>query len=305
MGKYVTLKDIAAETGLTMASVSRALHDLPEISEETKRQVWKVANELGYRPNVFASTLRTGKSRFIGLIIPKNTNPYHASIISEIIAVVVDNGYLPLIFNSLESKQLEAEAVSAMLTFRVAGILTVPVDLKNYLDLPIPVVTIARQFEDELLEKFDYIITDEHGIELSIEHLAKRFDKIYYISGPKTLRSAMVRRNAFEDAIKKVGLHYSDDLVIFSSSNDSAAAYESACKLFASAQKPYAIQCMSDHMAMGVIQALSEFNLKVPEDIAIVGYDDIAYCDYLAIPLSSIRLDQEIGKVAAEFMFRK
>ena len=136
MKKLVTLKDIARETGLTMASVSRALRDMPDIADETKQYVHDVAENLGYHPNVFAASLRTGKSKFIGLIIPQNTNPYFATVMADVIAVVIENGYIPLVLNSLDSKVVEREAVSAMISFRVAGVLTIPVSLKNFLNLP-------------------------------------------------------------------------------------------------------------------------------------------------------------------------
>ena len=103
MKKLVTLKDIARETGLTMASVSRALRDMPDIADETKQYVHDVAENLGYHPNVFAASLRTGKSKFIGLIIPQNTNPYFATVMADVIAVVIENGYIPLVLNSLDS----------------------------------------------------------------------------------------------------------------------------------------------------------------------------------------------------------
>ena len=305
LGKYVTLKDIAKATGLTMASVSRALNDMPEISEETKCQVWEVASSMGYRPNAFASSLRTGKSKFVGIVIPQNTNPYFAGIIADIMAVVIANGYMPLIFNTLESRKIEADAVSAMLAFRVAGILAIPVDLKNFLNLPVPVVTMARQFPEAEMEKFDYVINDERGVELSVRYLATRYRTIYYFNGPKDLRAGEVRRKAFEAAMQQVGLAYSDGLVINCDAYDMSSGYAAAKALLSTAPTPYAVQCISDHVAMGVIQAIRESNVCVPEDIAVIGHDDIQYCDYLPIPLSSIRLSREIGEVAATFLFEK
>ena len=121
MKKLVTLKDIARETGLTMASVSRALRDMPDIADETKQYVHDVAENLGYHPNVFAASLRTGKSKFIGLIIPQNTNPYFATVMADVIAVVIENGYIPLVLNLLDSKVVEQEAVSAMISFKAAS----------------------------------------------------------------------------------------------------------------------------------------------------------------------------------------
>lgn len=305
LGKYVTLKDIAKATGLTMASVSRALNDMPEISEETKNHVWEVAASMGYRPNAFASSLRTGKSKFVGIVIPQNTNPYFAGIIADIMAVVIANGYMPLIFNTLESRRIEADAVSAMLAFRVAGILAIPVDLKNFLNLPVPVITMARQFSESEMEKFDYVINDERGMEISVRYLAERYRKIYYFNGPKDFRAGEVRRKAFEAALRQVGREYSEDIVINCEGNDMNSGYAAAKVLLSTAPTPYAIQCISDHVAMGVIQAIRESYMCVPEDIAVIGHDDIQYCDYLPIPLSSIRLSREVGKVAATFFFEK
>ena len=305
LGKYVTLKDIAKATGLTMASVSRALNDMPEISEETKNQVWEVATSMGYRPNAFASSLRTGKSKFIGIVIPQNTNPYFAGIIADIMTVVIANDYMPLIFNTMDSRKIEADAVAAMLAFRVAGILVVPVDLKNFLNLPIPVVVMVRQFSDNEMEAFDYVINDERGVELSVQYLSKRYKRIYYFDGPKELQAGKVRRKTFLESIRKAGLRYEDCLVINCEGNDMNSGYGAAKELLAAAQMPCAIQCISDHVAMGVIQAIHESGIRVPEDIAVIGHDDISYCDYLSIPLSSIRLCQEIGKVATTFLFKK
>ena len=305
MGKYVTLKDIAKATGLTMASVSRALNDMPEISEETKNHVWEVAASMGYRPNVFASSLRTGKSKFVGIVIPQNTNPYFAGIIADIMAVVIANDYMPLIFNTMDSRKIEADAVSAMLAFRVAGILAVPVDLRNFLNLPIPVVIMVRQFTEREMEGFDYIINDERGVELSVQYLSNRYDKIYYFDGPRELQAGKIRRKIFVEATRKAGLQYDDSLVINCEGNDMNSGYVAAKEILVTTKTPYAIQCISDHIAMGVIQAIYESGIRVPEDVAVIGHDDISYCEYLSIPLSSIRLSQEIGKVAATFLFRK
>ena len=132
-------------------------------------QQWAIA------PNAFASSLRTGKSKFVGIVIPQNTNPYFAGIIADIMAVVIANGYMPLIFNTLESRKIEADAVSAMLAFRVAGILAIPVDLKNFLNLPVPVGNDGAPIPEAEMEKFDYVINDERGVELSVRYLATRY----------------------------------------------------------------------------------------------------------------------------------
>lgn len=305
MKKLVTLKDIARETGLTMASVSRALRDMPDVADETKQYVHDVAENLGYHPNVFAASLRTGKSKFIGLIIPQNTNPYFATVMADVIAVVIENGYIPLVLNSLDSKVVEQEAVSAMISFRVAGVLTIPVSLKNFLNLPFPVVVLARQFEPEELEHFDYIINDERGMELSVKYLAQQKRKIYYFSGQQEIRASRVRRMAFEAAMKKCGVPLEEDTVIVCKSNDMQAGYQATIELLAKATLPIAVQCMSDHMALGVIKAIRDNHLKVPQDVAVIGHDDIVYCEYLPIPLSSISLSQELGKEAASFLFKK
>ena len=191
LGKYVTLKDIAKATGLTMASVSRALNDMPEISEETSARSGKWRQH-GLSPQCVCQLPAHGKSKFVGIVIPQNTNPYFAGIIADIMAVVIANGYMPLIFNTLESRKIEADAVSAMLAFRVAGILAIPVDLKNFLNLPVPVVTMARQFPEAEMEKFDYVINDERGVELSVRYLATRYAR----STTLTARRTCVPRSA-------------------------------------------------------------------------------------------------------------
>lgn len=288
-----------------MASVSRALRDMPEISEETKQYVRDVAAQLGYHPNVFAATLRTGKSRFIGIIIPQNTNPYFADVIADIIAVVIEHGYIPVVLNSLESKALEREAVSAMVSFCVAGLLTIPVSLKNYSNLPFPVVILARQFEEKELDQFDYIINDERGMELSVRYLATKYKKIYYIAGRQDMRVAKQRRIAFEAAMVKYGLEIDENTVVYSDTNNMEAGYQAARTVIQYNVFPCAIQCMSDHMALGVMKAIRDSHLKLPQNVAVIGHDDIAYCEYSTVPLSSIRLSQKLGKVAADFLIRK
>lgn len=301
----VKLQDIAKEANITAASVSRALRNKPDISEVTKIRVRKIADKLGYNTNAIASSLRTGKSGIIGVLVPDNTNPYYAALIKDIVVIAKKNNYLVFVINTEENVENEVEAISALISFRVEGIIAVAVDLKNYGNLPVPVVMAVRHYGEKELDSFNYmVVNNEKGMMLSVPYLLGNHRNIYFINGPKGYAPAKIRLRAFKRAIRQEGVEFRPDMVIYGD-NSVTGGYDSFMKLIGYAKPPFSLQCLDDNIALGVIKAINEKGLRIPGEVSLVGHDDIEYCDCLQVPLSSIRMGQHIGTQVSAFLFEQ
>jgi LacI family transcriptional regulator len=288
--KRITLKDISQVIGITPAAVGRALKDSPDISKDMKKRVREVADELGYSTNYLASALRTSRTNTICILVPDNSNPYNARLIKGIEDTARQNNFTVIMMNTEEDSATEKQAIQTASSLRATGILAVPVDLKNYENINVPFVLMARFFYDDVFNNYNYVVNDDRLIiELGVNHLLDRFErKIYFINGPSNFIPAINRHKAFKKKLESEGRQYSDDLVIFGE-NTSEGGYNSFKKIIPHMQMPASIICCSDYIAIGVLKAVMEYGCRVPDDISIVGCDDIEMLNYLSIPLTSVR----------------
>ena len=304
--KKTTIKDIANVLKISPAAVSKALHDDYRISEKTKKAVKQVAKNLNYQPNHLASALRSGKSHLVGVIVPRTNSNFFSSVIQNMEEVLNKEGYNIIITQSNESYKKECANIDTLLFTQVDGIIASmaneTIDLEYYEKIKskgIPLILFDRG-ENDL--NVDYIgINDYDSSHIIVEHLVKQGCKrIAHIGGYKRTRIYNNRIRGYIDALKKHELPLDSELLIESNLTikDGRAMMQQLLKL---KHRPDAVYVAGDYAALGALQVLNEEGIKMPEDIALVGFGDEPFTSMVTPTISSINQHSaEIGKLAAK-----
>ncbi|MCF8309381.1 MAG: LacI family transcriptional regulator [Bacteroidales bacterium] len=309
-GTNVTIKDIARKLGVSPSTVSRALKDHPEISPKTKKVVTELANLLGYKPNEIALSLRSKRTKVIGLIIPEIVHHFFSSVISGIEEIAIEEGYNVMIFQSNESYTREVLNTQSLYANRVDGLLvSLAKETKNYEHFrnlqkhEVPIV-----FFDRILEglKTDRVIVDDYGGAFeAVEHLIlSGYKKILHLSGSRDLLIGRNRINGYKDALEDNGLEVDENLVV------PCDNYESAMQITGDIIDRHpgidAIFAVNDFTAIGAMKAVKQKGKKVPDDIAIMGFTNNISSTLTDPTLSSV--DQhgtEVGKEATRLLLKR
>ncbi|WP_159021121.1 LacI family DNA-binding transcriptional regulator [Algibacter sp. L3A6] len=304
--KKTTIKDIANVLNISAAAVSKALHDDSRISDKTKKAVKQVAKNLNYQPNHLASALRSGKSNLVGVIVPRTNSNFFSSVIQNMEEVLNKAGYNIIITQSNESYKKECANIDTLLFTQVDGIIASmaneTVDLSYYEKIKskgIPLILFDRG-ENDL--NVDYIgINDYNSSHMIVEHLVKQGCKrIAHIGGFKRTRIFNNRIRGYVDALEKYNLPQDPELLI-ESSLTTEDGREKMIELLALKNRPDAVYVAGDYAALGAFQVLNEQNIKMPEDIALVGFGNEAFTAIVSPTISSIEQhSSEIGQLAAK-----
>lgn len=304
--KRTTLKDIANVLSISTAAVSKALNDDARISVKTKKAVRQVAKELNYQPNHLASALRKGKSKLVGVIVPRTNSHFFSSVVESMEGVLNKAGYNIIITQSNESFEKECNNIDTLLYLQVDGIIASmaneTVDLSYFEKIKsngIPLILFDRG-ENDL--NVDYVgINDYDSSHMIIAHLvAQGCKRIAHIGGYRRTRIFNNRIRGYIDAIKKHDLPHDEELLIESSLTleDGRQQIE---KLLALKNRPDAVYVASDYAALGALQVLKEKNIKVPEEIKLVGFGNEPFTSLVTPSITSIsQHSNKIGKLAAE-----
>lgn len=303
--KKTTIKDIANVLNISPAAVSKALNDDSRISEKTKEAVKQIAKNLNYQPNLLASALRKGKSNLVGVIVPRTNSNFFSSVIQNIEEVLNKKGYNIIITQSNESYKKECSNIDALLFTQVDGIIASmaneTINLEYYEKIKskgIPLILFDRG-ENDL--NVDYIgINDYDSSHLIIEHLIDQGCKrIAHIGGYRHTRIFNNRIKGYIDAVKKHHLPLENELLLESSLTIEDGR-EKMQQLLALENRPDAVYISADYAALGALQVLNENNIKVPEDIALVGFGNEPFTAMTTPSITSINQHSEdIGKQAA------
>jgi len=309
--KKSTIKDIANVLGITPSAVSKALNNHPRISKQTKAAVLQVAENLNYQPNHIASALRKGKSNLVGVIIPKANSHFFSSIIEKIEDTVNEKGYNVIIAQSNESYKKECRSIEALLFTQVDGIIasmaneTIKLDYYNKIKQKgIPLILFDRG-ENDL--NVDYIGIDDYlSSHMIVDHLVEQgCNRIAHIGGFSHTRIYKNRIRGFIDAIKKHNLPFEDDL-IYECNLRKEDGREVMEKILELEHKPDGICVSADYAALGALEILKENNIRVPEDIALVGFSNEPFSEIVTPGITSIEQHSEkIGKLAAETFLKR
>jgi len=308
----VTIKDIARELGISPSTVSRALKDHPDISSETKKAVNQLAEKLNYQPNIVALNLRQKKTNTIGVIIPELVHFFFSTVIAGVEDVAYQAGYNVILTQSNESYQREVLDVKALFNSRVDGmLLSVSRETTNFdhieyiLSKGVPIVFYDRMYNNPNSSKV--IVDDYVGAKEAVMHLIEQGCKrIAHLQGAPNLIISKDRLRGYQDALIEKQLEVRDSYTITCPEGSVEEGKKAARKLLALANPPDALFCNNDPMAMGAMMAIKEKGLKIPHDIALVGFSNWSYGEMMEPSLTTV--DQpgfEMGQEAARLLIRQ
>jgi LacI family transcriptional regulator len=307
--RYITLKMVAEKAEVSVNTASRAINNKPDINEETKKRILKVAQELGYVQNATAVALRTKKTRTLGVVIADNRNPFYAEVLNGMEEAAREKNYHIILVNTQRDYKKEEEAINLLLAKRVDGLLITPVqdrddDIKNLIDANIPFVVVGRDFENI---EVDAIYNDEvKGGFLATEYLIKKGHKrIALIDGFLYKSPAKGRLEGYKKALNKYRISLDDSLISVGDINIEDG-YERTKQMLEKNLDFTAIFAYNDMMAFGSMQAIKEKGLRIPEDIRLIGYDDIPFSSLITPPLTTIRLKkQDLGMESVKLLLSR
>lgn len=310
IAQKVSITDIANKVGLSITTVSRVMSGKAEkyrIGKKSQQKIRNAAEELNYIPNHFAANLKSGKSSTIAIIVPSLTNSFFASIASEINAEVRRFGYITIIGDSDENYDIEKLVLQQMVSINIEGLIIVPCgnhweNIKKLHDQGLPIVCIDRYFEDL---DIPYVSTDNYnGAYMATKHLIENgHSNITCIQGIQQSTPNRLRVKGFKDALEEAGIkNYNVTGDDFSVQN----GYLETKLLLEHDLLPSAIFTLSNTIAMGCVKALKEKNIRIPEDISLITFDEHPYLNYLETPISCIAQPvSDICKLAIKFLFLK
>jgi LacI family transcriptional regulator len=304
-----TIQDIAKVLNITAATVSRALNDNPAIKETTKKAVREAAQKLNYQPNKIASSLRLGRSNIIGVIIPSAEINFFGSVVHGIEKIANDHNFNVLIYQSNEQYELERKGVQTFLQSQVDGVLASiskeTINLDHYLEIKkrgVPLVLFDRT--SETLGVPTVTVNDYEGAFAATRHLVQQGCKrIAHIGGQQHVSIFNQRLKGYIDALNVHHIPVDDDLILYGkvSIESGRACME---KLLAGDKKPDGLFAVEDFTAMGAIQAIKAAGKKLPDDIAVIGFANEAFGEYITPSLSTVNQQTvKMGEEAAKIFF--
>ena len=287
--RKVTLADIAKMTGYSVNTVSHALKDKKDISVETKKLIVSTANKMGYIPNASSYALRWGKSMSVAIIVSDITNPYFAIMIKEMESQLSLNGYSTLVINTFEDEEKERKAIISAIEKNVDGILICPVqknsDNIDFLEKrKMPYVLFGRKFEDMACS---YVMCDDvEGGFLAAEHLIKlEHRNILFLNTSDWISSSRERMEGILKAFEAYSVP--EDCLQVETLNVQGDT-ERINEVLEKHSDCTAIICFSDLIAYQVCYCLKHYGLRVPEDVSVIGFDNIASKYYFPLLITSI-----------------
>ncbi len=303
----VTIRDVAKESGFSSSTVSIVLNEAPlsrYISAETKSRILRTAKKLGYRPNLFARSLRSKRSHTVGVLVFDITDPYCTPILRGVENSLYQSSYLP-IFTDVHNDRTRFERyLEMLLERRVEGLIILAnwvfLDINLLADLEkskIPTAMIGRELKAELVSSV--IVDNEVGGRIGLEHLLSLgHRKIAFIRGPKTLADSLPRWKGVRMAAQAAGLELDPELIIeLPKSRDPLSGFEGGYKLteqLLARRRPFtALMAFDDITAFGAIRALAKAGIRVPEHCSVIGFDDVPPAALYSPPLTTVRQPME------------
>ena len=305
----VKLEDIAKETGFSISTVSRVLSNSTyPVSEPIREKVLRVAETMGYEPNIAARSLRTDRTNTIGIIVDDLLSPFTPPIVRGIQDYLHEHGFLSLIVNSDWDPDQEQAAIKTLLSRPVDGIIFVEYSHLTTSDTlersNKPHVFVHRLFGSPI--KNSVVPDDYYGASLATEHLiALGHHHIGYINGPENWHTCRARLRGYQETLAGHGLPFEAALVQ-PGDWEIASGYAAAQNLLKLSERPTAIFAANDVMALGAIYAIQDSGLAVPQDVAVVGYDNRNFTNTVRPRITTVSMPViEMGGVAAELLLKQ
>jgi DNA-binding LacI/PurR family transcriptional regulator len=305
-----TIRDIAIRLNIAISTVSRALRNAPDVNPETKRAVLELAKQLNYEPNRVAQSLRIKRTNTLGVIVPEIVMHFFSSAISGIQEYAASHNYSTMICQSIESYTTEKSNIQMLLANRVDGLLislsssTQEYEhLQQLIDRKIPIVLFDRVVDSLPVSKV--VVDDFEGSFKAVSYLIKTgCSRIAYIGGPKSLLINEKREHGYREALKKGDLSIDESLIL--NCKDLHAPDEAVLHLLSNKALPDAIFCMNDPVAIRTMTILKEKEIKIPQQISIVGFTNEPVSQFIEPSLTTVAQPAyDIGKTAAQLFLEQ
>jgi LacI family transcriptional regulator len=284
------IREIARRAKVSTATVSRAINRVPTVDPQLAKRVWKVVDELGYYPNTQARALVLGRSRIFGLIV--------SEITFENLAV--ENNYEILVTSTVHDPKRMESSVRRMIERRVDGVAILTFGMEETLiehlrfrKVPLVFIDVGPDVPGIANIRINY----QNGIRQAVQHLAAlRHTRIAFIAGPLHLKSALARREAFKVSMTEIGL--SPELIVVGD-HRMEGGMSALIELESLSNRPTAVLCSNDMTAIGVMREAYDHNIRIPDDLSVVGFDDIRMAEFTIPPLTTVQMSQhELAKIA-------
>lgn len=309
--RRATIRDVALRAGVSLGTVSNVLNRPELVAPETRQRVLDAISDTGFVRSSAAHQLRAGKSRSIGVVILDVANPFFTELVRGIEHTMVEHGYVLVLCSTDESASREQRYLHMLEEHRVEGVLATPAerDLASFVALAergVPTVLLDRPAPAGRL--CAVTVDDARGGELAAAHLfGLGHRRIAFVNGPATIRQCADRRRGARRAARRAGLDPGDAICevlvpsLTAEQGEAASARVLGCE-----PRPSAVMCANDLLALGVLKGLVARGLRVPEDLALVGYDDVVFSSMLSPALTSVRQPKfELGATAAGLLLEE
>jgi DNA-binding LacI/PurR family transcriptional regulator len=301
---HVKLEDVAAAVGVSLSTASRALSGHAAVNERTRRRVQSAAERLGYEPNRMASALRARTSPFVGIVVPDLTIPFFALVVKAAQDVLENAGFQVLVMNTDRHARQEREALRTLLAHRANGVLLATAG--GYEEFPrLPLVFFAN-FEPSA-RAARVALSNREGIGLLVDHVLEHgHTRIAYVGGQTNVTSGAERLAAFEDALRRAGIA-GGMRVRLSDSWSPASAEAAVVELLDAEEPPTAIVAGGDTFALGAIKAIRSRGLRIPQDVALVSFQNPDRVGgVIEPPLTTLAAqERELGQHAAALLLHQ
>lgn len=309
MSKF-NMKLLAKELGLSISTVSKAMRDSYEISDATKKRVFEMAEKMNYKPNPYAGSLKKGRSKTIGVVIPDVNNSYFSQALNGVETITRDKGYHMLIYLTHDSFSYEQAMLKDFQSGRVDGVImsvasetSASDHIKELQETGIPVVFFDRVCEDIKTAK---ITTDDfESCYKATQHLIENgCHKIVLLSIPKSLSISEQRMNGYKKALADSGIQFKESDIVFCS-NDEATNYETIKKIIGVKNRPDGIIAMVEELITPIYRTCNELKLTIPKDIKVISFTNLQTSLILNPPLTTVTQPAfEMGKIATSILFK-
>lgn len=296
------IREIAKRARVSTATVSRTINRVATVNPALAKRVWRVVDELGYYPNTQARALVSGRSRIFGLIVSEITNPFFPEIVQSFESIAVQHQYEILLTSTVHDPRLMKTSVRRMIERRVDGVAVMTFGMEELLlddlkgrNVPLVFVDVGPARPKVSNIRIDYL----SGIRQAVQHLAAlRHERIAFITGPLSLKSATARKNAFLRSMAEIGLAAQPELVV-EGDHTLEGGVAAFAKLLEGPTVPTAVLCSNDMTAIGVMRQCYEEKISIPRGLSVVGFDDIRLAQFVLPPLTTVRMSQsELARLA-------
>jgi len=296
------IREIAKRAKVSTATVSRAINHVPTVDSQLAKRVWKVVEELGYYPNTQARALVSGKTRIFGLIVSEITNPFFPEVVQSFEHIAVQHNYEILLTSTVHDPIRMEKSVRRMIERRVEGVAVLTFGMEEALledlrfrKVPLVFVDVGPPVPRVSNIKINY----QRGIRQAVQHLAAlRHERIAFITGPLALKSAKARKEAFLESMREIGLHVDPEFVI-EGDHTMEGGMQVFKRLAGLRSRPTAVMCSNDMTAVGVMREAFDYGISIPQELSVVGFDDVRLAQFIIPPLTTVQMSQtELAKLA-------